>query len=250
MKSRAGTAFVIAAALAASGCDDPKPPAPAPAVTDTPVAETPKPAAPKGPPTLFVDDSGASIGGNRIDLNQPEGLPKLKASVDENQSLLAGSVPTVGVDRKAKLPHVGALLDALGNAGVKRALVRTTTRTDFPGELHFVPLSVVNKPAPCSVIGMITEDRGSAVWKISGGAAGKRGKGMAGPDLTLTGETIERVAKNCDSKTFFVSAAAGVEWGLAYDLAAATKSLPKTAFTDYVLIPEKAVPGHALDIAK
>ena len=248
MRTRAGSLLFVAAL--AWACDDPKPTAPAPAATETAVAEAPKPAAPKGPPTLFVDDSGASIGGNRIDLNQPEGLPKLKASVDENKSLLADIVPTVGVDRQAKLPHVGALLDALGNAGVKRVLVRTTTRTDFPGELHFVPLSIVKKPAPCSVIGMITEDRGSAVWKVSGGAAGKRGKGMAGPDLTLTGETIERVAKNCDSKTFFVSAAAGVEWGLAYDLAASTKSLPKIGFTDYVLIPEKAVPGHALEIAR
>lgn len=248
MNARAGSAFVILAALAAWGCDDPKPPAPA--ATQTPAVEEPKPATPKGPPTLFVDDSGASIGGNRIDLNQPEGLPKLKATIAENKSLLADIVPTIGVDRRAKLPHVGALLDALGNAGVKRVLVRTSTRTDFPAELHFVPLPVLKKPAPCSVIGMITEDRGSAVWKVAGGAAGKRGKGMAGPDLTLTGETIERVAKNCDSKTFFVSAATGVEWGLAYDLAASTKSLPKTAFTDYVLIPEKAVPGHALDIAK
>jgi hypothetical protein len=250
MSSRAGVACVLGAALAACGCDDPKPPAPAPTATEAPVTEAPKPAAPKGPPTLFVDDSGASIGGNRIDLSQPEGLPKLKATIDEKKSLLEGTVPTLGVDRKAKLTHVGALLDALASAGVKRALVRTTTRTDFPGELHFVPLAAASKPAPCSVIGMITEDRGSAVWKVTGGAAGKRGKGMAGPDLTLTGETVERLSKNCDSKTFFVSAAEGVEWGLAYDLAASTKSLPKTSFTDYVLIPEKAVPGHALDIAK
>src|SRR5687768_13264360 len=155
MSARAGVALVIGAALAAWGCDDPKPPAPPPAATEPAVTETPKPAAPRGPPTLYVDDSGASVGGYRIDLSQPEGLPKLKSTIGEQKSLLEGSVPTLGVDRKAKLPHVGALLDALASAGVKRVLVRTTTRTDFPGELHFVPLAATQKPAPCSVIGMI-----------------------------------------------------------------------------------------------
>jgi hypothetical protein len=249
MSARASNLLAFGLVFVASACDDPKP-APTPAATQTEAPEPPKPAAPKGPPTLFVDDSGASIGGNRIDLTQPEGLSKLKAEIESKKDLLAEIEPTVGLDRKAKLPHVGALIDALGSIGVKRMLLRTATRTDFPGELHFVPITRVKSPERCSVVAMITEDRGSAVWKLSGGTAGKRGKGMAGPDLTLTGETIERTAKGCDSKTLFVSAAPGVEWGLAYDLAASTKSLAKASFSEIVLVAEGAVPGHALELPK
>ena len=96
----------------------------------------------------------------------------------------------------------------------------------------------------------MTSDFGTAVWKLSGGAAGKRGRGMAGPDLSMTGDTIERLAKTCeDSHTFFVSVAEGIEWGLAFDLGASSRVIPKVKFEDTVLLNEIPTPGHKVTLA-
>jgi hypothetical protein len=89
------------------------------------------------------------------------------------------------------------------------------------------------------------------VWRLSGGVASKRGRGMAGPDLSMTGETIERMGKTCsDSSTFFVSVAEGVEWGLAFDLAASSRVLEKVKFEDTVLLSEIPTPGHKVDLKR
>ena len=80
------------------------------------------------------------------------------------------------------------MLRALGAAGASRILVRSSTRTEYPQEVGFAPLARAKQAPACSVVAMITEDRGTAVWSLAGGTAGKRGKGMAGPDLTLAGE--------------------------------------------------------------
>jgi hypothetical protein len=96
---------------------------------------------------------------------------------------------------------------------------------------------------------MVLEDRGTAVWKLSGGVATKHGKGMAGPDLSMTGDNIERFAKGCkQSNLLFVSAGPSVEWGLAYDLAASAKTLQKATFDGFVLPGETPVPGHKVTL--
>ncbi len=82
-----------------------------------------------------------------------------------------------------------------------------------------------------------------------GRRATKHGKGMAGPDLSMTGDNIERFAKGCkQSNLLFVSAGPSVEWGLAYDLAASAKSLPKATFDGFVLLGETPVPGHPIKL--
>jgi hypothetical protein len=79
--------------------------------------------------------------------------------------------------------------------------------------------------------------------------AGKRGKGMAGPDLTLTGETIETRAKSCpESQVIFVAGAEGVDWGLVYDLAALTKRLSKVHFAEAAIVPTTPVPGRPVEL--
>jgi len=96
---------------------------------------------------------------------------------------------------------------------------------------------------------MVLEDRGTAVWKLSGGVATKHGKGMAGPDLSMTGDNIERFAKGCkQSSILFVSAGPSVEWGLAYDLAASAKTLTKASFDAFVLLGKTPVPGHPVTL--
>jgi hypothetical protein len=114
----------------------------------------------------------------------------------------------------------------------------------------FTPEAKTKAP-PCSVVGMVTQDYATAVWKLSGGVAGKRAKGMAGPDLSMTGDTIERFAKGCkESRTFFVQVAEGIEWGLAFDLAASSHVLEHAKFDDNVLLGEIPVPGHKVTLKR
>jgi hypothetical protein len=89
------------------------------------------------------------------------------------------------------------------------------------------------------------------VWKLSGGAAGKRPKGMAGPDLSMTNDSIERVAKACKSSSGLVVAGAkGVEWGLVYDLAASAKMIAGLRL-DLVVVPSQTpVPGHKVQLGQ
>jgi len=238
---------VLTAAASALGCDDPPKPAPAASATaDTTPTPPPKPTL---PPTLIVDTSGALVAGSRVSLDGTGAPDRLKAELAQHREFIEGKEARFTAERSVKPAYVATMVDALGAVGATRALVHTSTRTDFPSELGFISLERARSSPPCSVVAMITEDRGSAVWSIKGGVAGKRGKGMAGPDLTLTGETVTERAKKCpESKLLFVTGAPGVEWGLVYDLAASTKTLPKAYFADTAVLGEPPVPGHPVDL--
>jgi hypothetical protein len=223
--------------------------APKPVPSATPVETTPpaptKPPEPSGVPGLAVDRSGAMIAFERVTLDSRDAPQKLRAELERHKKFLDGQEVKVPAERRVKPAWVSMLLEALGDVGVSRALVRTETRAEYPSEVGFVPLAKAKSAPSCSVVMMITEDRGTAVWKLGGGVAGKRGKGMAGPDLTLTGETVERYAKGCPEGTVgFVAGAEGVDWGLVFDLAASTRRLPKAYFTSLAVLPEPPVAGR------
>lgn len=227
--------------------------APRPEATAAPV-ETPKPAPtkppePSGAPGLAVDKSGAMIAFERVSLDSRDAPQKLRTELEKHRRFLDGQEVKMPAERKVKPAWVSMLIEALGDTGVARVLVRTQTRAEYPGEVGFVPLSKAKSSPPCSVVMMITEDRGTAVWKLGGGVAGKRGKGMAGPDLTLTGETIERYAKGCEEGTIgFVAGAEGVDWGLVFDLAASSRRLPKAYFASLAVLPDEPVPGRPVTL--
>jgi hypothetical protein len=234
------------------GCEDaPKPKNPFEPAADKPIeppklTEAPKP---EGPPDLEIDSISPKVGFERENFQFPDGRKKLAAALAQNRQHFEGKEVTLIVDRKAKQEWVSAYLAELANIGVPRAKLKTDTRNEFPHELVFTPEAKLAKPAPCSTVAMILEDRSTAVWKLSGGVAGRRGKGMAGPDLSMTGDTIERVAKACKtSSTLFVVGAPDVEWGLVYDLAASTKSLGNALFDTMALLSITPVPGHKVDL--
>jgi hypothetical protein len=239
---QAGSALLLLAAVIA--CDDPpKPAAPKPEATVTPTAtEAPKPS---GPPTFEIDTLSAKVGFERALLDQRDGRNNLITLLKATEKYVSGNDATLIVDRSAKLPWVIAFIDELGKLGAKRVLLKTETRKEFATSLPFSPELSLKAVPDCSVVAMVLEDRGTAVWKLSGGVATKHGKGMAGPDLSMTGDNIERFAKGCKhSSTLFVSAGPSVEWGLAYDLAASAKTLPKASFDAFVVLGETPVPGH------
>jgi hypothetical protein len=252
LRHRMRFAAPLLVALVLAACEDSEPPK----NPFDPSPDAPKPfpklsaaAEPQGPPDLSIDTVSVKIGPERAFLDKPTGSQDLNEALAKHARFFEGSEVTLRVDRQAKLPWVSEYIATLASRGATRVRVKTETRPDFPGELLLTPAARAQEKPACSVVAMIMADRGTAVWKLSGGTAGRRGKGMAGPDLTMTGDSIERVAKACkESDAFFFSAANGVEWGLAYDLAASTRALPKAKFDTLVLIPEAPVPGHSVEL--
>lgn len=240
------SALLLAVAALSLACEKEAPreiPSAAPKETAAPVAT--KPPEPSGVPGLAIDRSGAMVAFERVSLDSRDAPQKLRTELERHKRYLDGQEVKVPAERRVSPAWVAMMIDALGDVGVARALVRTETRAEFPGEVGFVPVAKAKSSPPCTVVMMITADRGTAVWKVGGGVAGKRGKGMAGPDLTLTGETVERYAKGCaDASVAFVAGAEGVDWGLVFDLAASTRRLPKAYFANLAVLGTPPVPGR------
>lgn len=239
---------------AAVGCDEAKKPKnpfePPPKQTVEPpkTTEVPKP---KGPPELAIDDLGPKVGFTRVLLDKPEGRDRLAKELAENKQHYEGKEASLSVIRKAKMIWVTTMLAELAKVNVTKVLIKTETRKEFPGELGFLPEAKAPKPEPCALVGMVLEDRGTAIWKVAGGTAMKRPKGFAGPDLSTTAETIERLAKACkQSNLFLVSAAEPIEWGLAYDLAASTRTIADVKFESIVLLDKTPIAGRKVELGK
>jgi hypothetical protein len=238
--------------FAALGCEDEPKKNPFDPPKDAPIPAPPASAIPKPDtaPILEIDTISPKVGSERALLMHPEGKGELTALLASAKRWIEGKDVTVLVDRKTKVPWVVTFLDELGKVGPSTITVRTETRKEFNQDQRFVPEAKVQAP-PCSVVAMVTSDYGTAVWKLSGGTAGKRSKGMAGPDLSMTGDSIERFAKGCkDSSTFFVQVAEGVEWDLAFDLGAESRVLEHAKFDKTVLLSEIPTPGHKVDLKR
>lgn len=204
---------------------------------------------PEGPPDFEIDSIGAKVGFERSMIDTNEGLEKLRADLAKQKAHVDGKDITVRVDRKAKRAWVATYLTEVFKAGASSVKLKTDTREGYPTELSFLSQAEATSASKCSAVGMILDDRSTAVWKLSGGTASRRQKGMAGPDLSMTGETLERVGKQCkESDLFFVSGAESVEWGLIYDLAASSQRLEKFRFERMVLLNEVPTPGHKIDL--
>jgi hypothetical protein len=244
-------ALLAALALGLGGCDappkkNPFDPSPTQTKAPPPVKEAPKPS---GQPHLTIDTIGAKIGFARVVLGKPESKNQLAQEIATIKEFVDSKQATLAVDRKAKLDWVMLMFEELEKASATSINVKTETRKEYPPELVFTPQGKVTAPAPCSVVAMVMDDYATAVWKLQGGTAGKRSKGFAGPDLTMTLDTIQRQAKACSSSsTVFVSAGEAIEWGLAYDLAASTRTMMGSRFETIVLLRQRPTPGHKVDL--
>jgi len=201
---------------------------------------------------LAVDDVSPLVRGNRGMLTDgsgkadPLGLAQLKKDLSAEKEFLAGKELTITVDRKARPEWVATFVEELASFGPTRVWLETSTRPDYPGKLEAISQADLKTAAPCSLVGAITADRGTAIWRVNGGTARKRGRGMGGPDLTMTGDTIVSMAKGCKSDLFVVGGAEGVEWGLVHDLAASGLSLEKAGLRRVHVPVQRPVPGNRL----
>lgn len=258
-RARATGSVFLAAALMMAACDDEKKATSAQSAEPSPVEEPaePAPPVPQGPPEFAVDDVSPRVGFSRAVVAKPdgnpnpEGLAQLRQKLEAAKSHIHQKQVTVRVHRQAKPAWVTTYLNEIGKLEPSEVIVETETRPEFPAQLKTLPETRLSNPPACSLIGMILADRGTAIWRLNGGTARKRGRGMGGPDLTMTGETIVSMAKGCaDSSYFFATGAEGVEWGLLYDLAASALSLEKAGLTVAVFPSQPAVAGHAVELLK
>src|SRR5262245_34353529 len=190
----------------AFGCDDTPPP---PKKTSTASAAAPQTTSasssdvvkPKGMPELLVDAQGPYLAGRRVDLSASDGRDKLVQIVKDLP--IQGSPVTLIAEKRAKTPHVAAVVTELGRAGAPKVIIKTDGRDDVPKQLAITPDSRVSAPAGCAVATMVLKDFSTAVWAVSGGVGKRQRKGFAGPDLSVTGEILKKDLGGCDSTLAF-----------------------------------------------
>jgi biopolymer transport protein ExbD len=236
-----------------AGCDD-APKSGAGTASATAAAPTPTPAPTPAPkpttmPDLTIDPEGPYLGGQRVNLGEATGAEKLAKIVKDLP--INGKPVTLLVDKKAKVSAVAAVVAALGEAGAPKVVVKTDGRNDLPKSLELTPESRVSTPAGCSIVATVLKDLSTAVWPVKGGLARKQRKGLAGPDLSHTGEQLEKDLASCDSTTAMFSGDDGVGWESVFNLAGTVLVSDKKKRVDtLVLLHEEPVAGRALTLGK
>ncbi|WP_437673806.1 ExbD/TolR family protein [Sorangium sp. So ce131] len=243
------SAAVACLILVAAACEDaPKPPEPGAAATSATVVQEPvEPPKPKGMPELLVDDMGPYLGGQRVDLAQKEGPEKLAKLV--RALPIEGKPVTLLADKKAKPSAVAAVVTELGAAGAPKVTIKTDGRDDLPKEITVVPEGRVSKPPACAVSAMVLKDLATAVWPFGGGMGKRQRKGLAGPDLSHTGEILTKDIAACSATVAFFSADDEVPWEMAHNLAGTLlTSDAKKKLDTLVLLRSAPVAGRPVQL--
>jgi hypothetical protein len=245
--------LLLASVVLATGCGDPKdlidkvasaeasqrkegpPPAPTPTKATT-------------MPELAVDTIGALFGGRRVrEPASEKGRAELREALKDLP--INDNPVTLKVEKKAKIPDVAAVVDGFGEAGAPKVVVQSQGRTGLPTELRLTPLGKVPKPPACALIATVTEDLDTGVWPVKGGGGARHRKGLAGPDLTNTAETLEDRLAQCDSKIAFFSANEKLDFQFAFNVGGTIVNSDKEhKIENLVLLGVEPVAGRRLEL--
>ncbi|HSC88732.1 MAG TPA: hypothetical protein VLC09_15730 [Polyangiaceae bacterium] len=260
MHLRAATLAVFLLSSLLTGCGKSEPEKPKPLdLSKAPVTEPePEPEAParKRAPAFTIDDVSVQVGFSRSNLTQPNGaadkagIEQFEKELGEAKEFIDGQTVTLEVKREAQVSWVASYIEELYELGASGVKVKTDTRSDYPSEVSFVAASRLGKPDGCSAVGMIGDDKSTLVWKLSGGAAQKRQKGMGGPDLTITGDTLLALAKKCSSDLFVAQGQKTIVWGFVYDFAASAMALEGGPFKRASVPTKRPTPGQPVSLAR
>jgi biopolymer transport protein ExbD len=250
MRTQASVVVLILLTSGLGACESKPAPNPFETKKDTveppPLKEAPKP---KGPPEFSVSAEGPKVGYTYIMLDKAEGKKKLADEITANAVFVSGKDVAVRVERQAKLPVVSEMMLALAAGGATTLTVATESRPEYPKTVTFSPASAARSAPACSVVAKVLTERRNAVWSLKGGTAVRSPKGLAGPDMAMTADSLEAMARRCKESDFvFVSADDDVEWGLVYDLAAATQTLEKSKLGKVVLVEPAPVAGRPVKL--
>ncbi len=146
---------------------------------------------------------------------------------------------------------MAAVVARFGDAGAPKITIKTEGRKDLPQQLDVTPESRVAPPPACSVVVTVLKDLSTAIWPVKGGRAKKQRKGLAGPDLSHTGEQLEKDLGGCESTMAFFSGDESLGWELAFNLAGTVLTSDKKKRVDtLVLLHEEPVAGRAVSVGK
>src|SRR6478735_4349708 len=227
--------LAFAALCSCLACEEPEKPAKKivpHAPTEEPETEPPPP--PPTPPTFSIDEFGPKDRFSLAVVTDEEGKPRvqgleqLRKDLAAEKEYISGKDILLTVGRKANPGWVTTYLAELATLAPSSVKVGTETRAEYPKEVAFALEGESTKVAGCT--------------------ARKRGRGMGGPDLTMTGDTIVSMAKGCDSNLFVVSGAEGVEWGLIYDLAASAMTLEKAGLSRALVPKQRPTAGRPVKL--
>ena len=244
---------VVAAATSLTACDD-KPKTGAAASASATSTATAAPTATERPkltamPDILVDSDGPYLGGTRVKMGEADSAERIAKIVKDLP--VNGKPVTIRADRKAKASHVSAVVVALGDAGAPKVTIKTEGRNDLPKEITVTPESRITTPAPCSIVATVLKDFSTAVWALKGGLGKRQRKGLAGPDFSHTGETLEKDLAACDSQYAFFQGDDGVGWESVFNLAGTILVSDKKKRVDtLVLLHEEPVAGRAVTLGK
>ena len=91
----------------------------------------------------------------------------------------------------------------------------------------------------------------TALWPVKGAMAKRQRKGLAGPDLSHTGEELTKEIAACDSTMAFFSSDDEISWELAFNLAGTVvKADEKKKIDTLVLLREEPVAGRPVTPGK
>lgn len=248
------TALALVPALfLATACDDPPKGAgtstakPAISAGAAPV-ETARPK-PTTMPEILIDTDGPYIGGSRVKMGEADTAEKLAKIVKDLP--INGNPVEIKAEKKAKPQHVSAVVEALGAAGAPKVKIKTDGRGDLPKEITVTPEGRIGAAPPCSVVATVLKDFSTAVWAVKGGMAKKQRKGLAGPDFSHTGETLEKELASCDSTDAFFQGDESISWELVFDIAGEILVSDKKKRLDtLVLLREEPVAGRPVTLGK
>ncbi|APR83235.1 Hypothetical protein A7982_08584 [Minicystis rosea] len=256
--SRPSLLLACAAVLAATSltaCDDPhKTGAAASASAASAASASAAPTATERPkpttmPDILVDSDGPYLGGTRVKMGEADSAERIAKIVKDLP--VNGKPVTIRADRKAKASHVSAVVVAFGDAGAPKVTIKTDGRNDLPKEITVIPEAKIASPPACSIVATVLKDFSTAVWALKGGLGKRQRKGLAGPDFSHTGETLEKDLAACDSQYAFFQGDDGVGWESVFNLAGTILVSDKKKRVDtLVLLHEEPVAGRAVTLGK
>jgi hypothetical protein len=191
-------------------------------------------------PEIIVDATTVSIGPQRVPTGEQGLLDKVAVFVT-GQPIAGQAVDFVAM-RGAKPSTVAAVAAALRRAKAASVNVKTSARNDTTQKL---PLSFATSVADCTAVAWIAKDAAIDVWPAGGGTAKRVIKGMAGPDMTLGTEAVDKQVSGCGAPELLVGAEDRFTWGLVFDLATMSLQSPGSRASAAVLVTN-AVPGRKI----
>jgi hypothetical protein len=194
-------------------------------------------------PDIIVEQATVSVGQDHLATGEVGLNDRLVGLLKAQPTIVGHNVDFVAM-RNAKSSQVASIVSALRSAGASGANVKTESRD---GATVKLALSFTTKEPDCAAVAWISKDAAIDVWPLGGATAQRVNKGLAGPDMTLGGEAVQKQSASCNASELVVGGDDHFPWGLVFDLATNAVQA-RGSRTSAVIITTNAVPGRKVHL--